>query len=191
MNGQDHQLFSLSQSAKEHDIPIKTDIIELAIRLPVSNEELFVYGVERRAQSALGLDANSRFISIQRVRLLRDTKSQKDIPNVIQRVYLNPARFPENFLEDHKFETESLSSIYQGYRYEVDVRDTTLTARLLHPDERQVLMSKFKWHPTPTAVLDAEQQTYARDKAGRTVLLEYLKATYMEGWEYKIKNRGT
>lgn len=182
MNDNDHQSFSFSRSAEDHKETLSNETLEATIRPPNPDKESFFHQVEQDAQNALGLSKDSPFLVIQRVRLL------KDKPTVIHRVFLNPARFPQDFLK-HDFKTKSLIDLYRQSGYEPAWRDTVLKARLLNPEERNLLIYKFNWKAQQIAVLDAEQQMYSRDRNGQTFLLEYLKATYMDGWKYEIKNR--
>ena len=174
--------FSFTQSARGHGHPLTTDVKEAAARLPSANQGDLLYATEHRAYRALGLSLPAPFIVIERVRLFDGH------PGALQRVYLNPANFSNDFLERHNFATESLIDIYRHYGYTLKSRDTVLAARLTSPYE-QIEMSRYDKTFWSRVVLDAEQLLYA-DKTGRSsFVLEFLKASYFDGWRYEIKNR--
>ncbi|WP_306536337.1 UTRA domain-containing protein [Geobacter sp.] len=216
MNDCDHQAFSFTKSAdafnKSVDGIVKkltTKVLEATVRLPLSDKEHPFYSVEKAAQEALGLFADSPFILIERLRIFDKQ------PVAFHRAYLDPKRFhdPDNFLRSHDFETESLIDIYIKHGYEPVSRDTVLMARGANiyeknminlwikklQDETVELDDKFKSdkktklydsNPIVRVILDAEQKLYASDtKTGERFVLEFLKASYLENWKYEIKNR--
>jgi len=179
----DHS-FSFTKSAGKRNLATK--LIKGAVRLPMDDKEHPYYVIEQRVQDALGIAKNSAFIVIERLRLLDER------PSAFHRVYLNPARFPisgTDFLKAHNFETESLIDIYRRYGHRIETRDTVLAARSANLVEKNILY-RYRPHLETSAVLDAEQKLYAIDpKDGSLFVLEFLKASYLENWQYEIKNR--
>jgi DNA-binding GntR family transcriptional regulator len=183
MNDLDHDAFSFARSAVSHGRPLKTDLISKASRLPLSDEEHPFFTVEQEAHRALGMSGNAEFLVIERARLLDGQ------PSAIHRVFLDPARFPEDFLIRHNFETDSLIEIYGRYGHKLLSRDTVLTARGTNTYEINLLQKRYR-SETRRIVLDAEQQLHAADSTTRKpFVLEYLKASYLDDWKYEIKNR--
>lgn len=177
----DQDAFSFAESAKAHGEKLVTQVLEKEIRLPLQDEEHSLYHMEKRAHQALGLDDKAPFIVIARFRLLHNE------PRAIHRAYLDPDRFPKNFL-DHNFEEESLIHIYNQYGYELTSRDTTLTARFTNLSER-ALFSSYHKDVAGRPILDAEQKLFAIDPKNRkSIILEFLQASYLD-WKYEIKNR--
>jgi DNA-binding GntR family transcriptional regulator len=187
----EHRGFSFAKSAKLRGRALLNDVLEAAQRLPLEDSNHPFYKVEQRVQEQLGLAATSPFLVIERVRLLEDRPdSDKKRAGALQRAYLDPARFPPDFLKRHKFEKESLIAIYEKYGYKLTTRDTLLTARLLSPYESNLLVQRYGSDSRDRAVLDAEQRLYALDpKTKEPFVLEFLKASYLEHWKYEIKNR--
>lgn len=176
----DHS-FSFTRSAHGRDL--RNEVLEATVRLPIADTEDGFYLVEQRIQEALGLPKDKPFLVIQRLRFVDGH------PGALQRAYLRPARFPANFLKQHDFKTESLIAIYRRYRYKLLWRDTVLTARLANLHEINTL-NRYGPSLETRAVLDAEQLLYAEGKKGkRPFVLEFLKASYLENWPYKIENR--
>jgi DNA-binding GntR family transcriptional regulator len=138
--------------------------------------------MEKRAHQALGLSEQAPFIVIARLRLLHNE------PRVIHRAYLDPDRFPKDFLGSHNFEKESLIHIYNQSGYEVTSRDTALTARFTNPYERTLFYTYHK-DVSGRPILGSEQKLFAIDPKTRTpFVLEFLQASYLD-WVYEIKNR--
>jgi DNA-binding GntR family transcriptional regulator len=179
----DHS-FSFTKSAGKRGLTTK--LIEAAVRFPMSDKEHPYYLVEQRVQEALGLNVNSEFIVIERLRLLDGR------PGAFQRAYLNPARFPlppTSFLTKHNFETESLIDVYQQYGYKLLSRDTVLAARSANLYEKNTI-NRYRPRLETSVVLDAEQRLYAEDATSDSrFVIEFLKASYLENWQYEIKNR--
>jgi DNA-binding GntR family transcriptional regulator len=176
--------FSFTKSARNRDLA--TEVIEASVRLPMRDMEHPFYNVEQRARKALDIPPDSEFIVIERLRLLGG------IPGALQRAYLNPSRFHNDFLKNHNFKDESLIGLYEKYGYKLLSRDTVLSARLTNLYEKH-LINRFDKHGfkvKTSVVLDAEQQLYATDPENNSrVALEFLKASYFENWRYEIKNR--
>jgi DNA-binding GntR family transcriptional regulator len=175
----DQDEFSFSRSARLHGEAFTTRISEQAVRTPLDDEaDLLTAHLERRAHAALGLKDQEPFVVIVRIRLLQDC------PRVIDRAYLDPKRFPSTLLNDHDFEKESLIHVYNRYGYTLKSRDTTLTARLPTPGERN------EFHIGLTEpVLDVEQQLFAQDPDTEVpFMLEYMQAIYLH-WRYRIEAR--
>lgn len=187
----DHHSFSFTKSAEAHGRPLITAVIQAALRPPISDIEHPFYGVEQEACKALGLDENAKMIVIERARC---TPPPHDNPVAFHRAYLDPARFPEEFLQ-HDFSAESLMDLYSRYGskagYSVESRDTVLSARGANIYEVNLIRSpRFHANPHGRVVLDAQQRLYARDAAtGKLFVLEFLQASYLEDWKYEIKNR--
>jgi UTRA domain len=205
MFDRDCHAFPFTASAERFDQPLFTEVLEKAIRLPSDDEHPFSH-FEKKAQEELGLARNSPFMIICRVRLMGGEVK------VFHRAYLNPKFFPENFLELHDFATVSLIDIYESYNLKPLSRDTTIKARCANLYEiaeiKQAYLIRIQWlkdhHHSdieirdaekklkaaefPQIVLDAEQKLYVQGQNGKFVL-EYLQASYLEDWEYTIKNR--
>jgi len=182
-------LNSLSKTAQQQGHLLETTVIEKAIRLPLEDELWFE--LEKKAQKSVGLAEIEPFIFIIRFRKLID--SPADTPSIaMHRLYLNPARFVDDFINKHDFEKKSLAEIYEAYGYELTRRDTTLQARLANQYERV----DFKTHGYDIsqfhAVLHAEQEHFAKNKNSEEgeFCLEFLQACYVN-WNYTIKNRPT
>ena len=176
-----HHSLSFTRSAKK---PLTTKLIEKALREPMDDDSHPFYLLEQQAREALSLPPDSKFIVIERLRLLDQR------PGALQRAYLNPARFPEDFLEVHDFEKESLIAIYKQCGYTQLSRDTVLSVRdELNTYQKNVLRG-LGFDAQTSAVLDAEQRLYAEDPHHNSrFVLEFLNATYLGGWRYEIKNR--
>ena len=175
--------FSFSQSAGTHGRKLVTDVIEKNVRLPLPDGNPFC-AAERAAQKAIGLAENQPLVVIVRSRLLEGQ------PGAFHRAYLDPSRFPPDFLEKHDFAKESLVDIYERYKYQLLSRDTVLAARGANQYEEGLLAQRYKLESRGRVVLDAEQRLYARDpKTESRFVLEFLKASYFEHWKYEIKNR--
>ena len=180
----DHRRFSFTESAAAHGRKLETHVTEKNLRIPRFDPEHHLHFVERTAQKALGLAENSPFLVIERFRLLEKH------PAALQIAYLDPSRFPPDFLDRHNFGTESLIDLYQHYGYKLLFRDTVLVARSAVTYELSLLEQYYKSERTGRAVLDAEQQLYAQDPAtGSRFVLEFLKASYLGNWRYEVKNR--
>jgi|SRR5215469_2667492 len=176
--------FSFTRTARVRDLT--TEVIEASIRFPMSDREHPFYSAEQRAREALNLPPNSKFIIIERLRLLGG------IPGALQRAYLDPTRFPDDFLKNHNFKTGSLIGIYEKSGYKLQSRDTVLAARLVNLYEKN-LLHRFDQHGSKiktSVALDAEQRLYATTRESSSLfVLEFLKASYFENWRYEIKNR--
>jgi len=136
--------------------------------------------VEKTALEELGLSENSPL----RARLLDNQ------PSALHRVFLDPVRFPPNFLDCHNLKEESLISIYEQYGFKLVSRDTVLVARGTNTYESSRINQRYHKDPHGRVVLDAEQRLYAQDpKTGNIFVLEFLKASYLDDWKYEIKNR--
>ena len=180
-------IFSLSKAALQQGHPLETKVIEQGIRLPLESEDEVVWtAMEKRAQASLGLKPDEPFIVIVRFRKLTDPSS--DVPQyAISRVYLNPSRFPADFLS-HDFAKESLTHLYRQNGYELTRRDTVLQARSPNLYERNELkMNGYDISPVQP-VLHAEQELFAKIADKEEFHLEFLQATYVN-WTYTIKNR--
>ena len=105
------------------------------------------------------------------------------IPHVIHTAYLNPALFPETFFFDNDFSQRSLIKAYNLLDYEIESRDTALTARMATKKERQLLGIGER------PVLDVEQEMTATKPDGSVVPLEFLHACYFD-WRYSVRGRG-
>jgi len=183
MNDRDHEEFSFARSAVLEGKSLKTDLISATARLPLSDQEHPLYEVEQDAHRTLKLKPDTQFLVIERARLL-DGK-----PSAIHRVFLDPSRFPGDFLERHKFGADSLIEIYGEYGHKLLSRDTVLMARSTNMYEINLLRQRYH-SETRRIVLDAEQQLYAQNpNTPEPFVLEYLKASYFDDWEYKIRNR--
>lgn len=190
-----------SNDPDKNVLVLENVIEEVSVRLPRDDKEHALYEVEKRAHEVLGLEPELPFLVIVRVRLI------KGVPSALHVVYLDPRKFPGEFNDTYtELEQESLFSkdklkhgslidIYEQYKYEMASRDTMLSARWPTIYEQSIFRKyPFKEYPsvnlTTGAVLDAEQQLYAKDpKTGETFVLEYLKASYFNNWKYNIKNR--
>jgi DNA-binding GntR family transcriptional regulator len=180
----DRHPFSFTQSAAAHGQKLETDVLEAKVRLPMEDPEHPFSGDELLAHEVLGLTGASPFIVIVRLRLLGGR------PAVLHRVYLDPARFPAQFLDQHDFKKESLLEVYKQNNYRPVSRDTTLMARGANLYEISQLLQKYHSGLGHRAVLDAEQRLFAQGPDnGPPFVLEFLKATYLENWKYEIKNR--
>jgi len=192
-------IFSLSKAALKEGHPLETKVIEKAIRLPlVSKEDVVWTAMEKRAQASLGLKPDEPFIVIVRLRKLTDPASEAP-QFAISRVYLNPARFPADFLdkdqdkdkdktEEDYFSKVSLTHLYRQQGYELTRRDTVLQARTPYLFERNELkMNGYDISPVQP-VLHAEQELFAKTGDKEEFHLEFLQATYVN-WVYTIKNR--
>ncbi|MBE0660062.1 MAG: UTRA domain-containing protein [Bryobacteraceae bacterium] len=183
----DHNSFSFAHSAEAHRRNLRTEVIEKALRAPITDEEHPYFEAEQDAVAALGLTPGLEFLVIVRARVLDDE------PSAFHRAYLNPMRLPPDFLE-HDFAVESLIDLYNQYGpkygYAVEHRDTILTARGANLYETNTILTRYKKNPHGRVVLDAEQRLYARDAVkGDLFVLEFLKASYLDHWKYEIKNR--
>jgi len=135
----DHQGFSFTKSAQLHGEELVNRVVEKDRRLPFDeNFDNLYYALESAAQKALGLNEDSEFLVIGRLRLLSDT------PCAIHRAYLNPRRFSKTFLEDHDFGTESLVEIYHQRGYKLLSRDTVVQARLPYYNEISLLTPAYR-----------------------------------------------
>lgn len=178
----DQDAFSFAESAKAHGEKLITQVLEKEIRLPLQDAEHSLYRMEQRAHQALGLGDKAPFIVIARFRLLHGE------PRAIHRAYLDPDRFPQDFLQKHNLEEESLIHVYNQYGYDLNSRDTTLTARFTNPYERTLFYTYHK-DVSGRPILDAEQKLFAIDpKTRKPFVLEFLQASYLD-WKYEIKNR--
>jgi DNA-binding GntR family transcriptional regulator len=174
--------YSFAKSAETHGNRLETHVLEAVRRRPTSDQSHPFYASEIEARKTLGIEPDSSFLVINRCRILND------VPGAIQRAYLDPARFPVDFVSRHDFSKESLIGIYERYHYKVIGRDTLLTARLPNQYESGLLEQRYGVrHHTP--VIDAEQCLYAKDSNRRRFVLEYLRATYLENWKYEIPSR--
>ncbi len=173
--------FSLSRSALIRGHKLENTLREKAVRLPLKDQDMLTQE-EQTAQRLLGLTEDEPFIVIVRVRKLSGYPN--DDPHVaIHRVYLRPDMFPNDFLDQHDFENESLIHIYQQYGYKLTTRDTRLQARLANLFEKRVLNVSYR------PVLHAEQEIYAENpETGENTVLEVLQASYFN-WVYEIKGR--
>lgn len=178
------RLFSFSGSAARHGERLVTQLLEpAAMRPPISDETHPFFDLEQRAHTALGLTPDQPFIVILRARHLHGQ------PKVLHRVYLDPRRFPADFLSAHDFGAESLIDIYHRGGYRLLSRDTVLHARHSNRYEDNVLAGIGREVRLPV-VLDAEQRFFATDdSAGKPCVLEYMQATYLDHWPYEIPNR--
>jgi|HubBroStandDraft_6_1064221.scaffolds.fasta_scaffold355580_2 DNA-binding GntR family transcriptional regulator len=173
--------FSFTNSARARGLTTK--VIEAAMRLPIHHKDDPYYLVEQRAREALDLPADSQFIVIERLRLLDGR------PGALQRAYLSPARFADDFLASHDFSRVSLIDLYQRRGYKLLSRDTVLAARFANLYEKNSV-NRYVPHLQTNVVLDAEQRLYAENPNDRShFVLEFLKASYFENWRYEIKNR--
>jgi DNA-binding GntR family transcriptional regulator len=186
----DHHPFSLTKSARSHDRELTNDLVVAEVRLPVgqdhqeADEKHPFHDVERKAQRELGLAEHELFIVVERFRLL------DGCPLALHRAYLNPSRFPSDFLKRYSFSIVSLIDTYTECGYELLYRDTVLEARSTNTYERALLAQWYQSKSRDYAVLDAEQLLFAKDPTtGMAFVLEFLKASYLEHWQYTIKNR--
>jgi len=183
----DHPSFSFTQSVDARGHDLKTEIIQVSLRLPIDDVDHPFCVVEHEARKALGLGEDAKFIVIERVRLIEGN------PSAFHRAYLNPSRFPREFLE-HDFAAVSLIDLYHQYGeklgFRVEARDTVLSARVANLYETNLLLQRYRSQSTRRVVLDAQQCLYARDLSTQNLfVLEYLQASYFENWKYEIKNR--
>lgn len=181
-------IFSLSKEALKQGHPLQTKLLEKQIRLPLEDKDEVVWmAMERRAQASLGLNPDEPFIVIVRFRKLLvspDLAAQY----AISRMYLNPACFPTDFLDDHDFAQESLTHIYRHYGYELTRRNTVLQARVPNLYERVDLkVNGYDISPIHP-VLHAEQELFAKAPNKQEFHLEFLQATYVN-WTYTVNNR--
>jgi DNA-binding GntR family transcriptional regulator len=133
--------------------------------------------VERRAQSSLGLLRTEPFYVIARLRILNDE------PRVIERVFLNPAHFPIDFLSEHDFGTESLIHAYLSCGFDPILRETEVRARLAHDEEQRLLNMRAE------PILEAEQEMRAiRSDVATPVVFEFLHAVYRD-WTFRMVDR--
>jgi len=162
---------------------LKTEVIDAAIRFPTDDKEHAFYLLEQRVHDALRLAKDLPFIVIERLRLLDGH------PGAFQQVYLNPTHFPADFIQRHDFKTESLIKIYEGYGYRLLSRDTRLAARSANLYEINWIR-RYGPDLGNRTVLDAEQRLYAEGQKEKSpIVLEFLKASYLENWNYEIKSR--
>lgn len=180
--------FSFTKSAVSHGHNVTSRVLKKEARLPLSKDDDFYdlfSAAERTAHEALGLKEDSRFLVIERFRLLDGQ------PSALQRVYLAASRFPPEFLELHNFERESLIDIYQRCGFNLLFRNTILSARTANFHETTLLMQTYKLdlHPYERPVVDAEQRLYAQDPGNpkNSFVLEFLKASYF--MRYEINHR--
>jgi DNA-binding GntR family transcriptional regulator len=177
---QDHS-FSFTSSARARDL--RTVVVEAGKRLPIHDRDDPYYRVEQRVCQELGVPADSQLIVIDRVRLLGGR------PGAFQRAYLDPARFPDSFVNSHDFSKESLIALYQQCGYRLLSRDTVLEARAANLYEKNA-MQQYVPRSQVKFMLDAEQRLYAEDSKDKSrFVLEFLKASYPPNWRYEIKNR--
>jgi len=171
----DAREFSFTHSARDrHGRDLKTEVLDIKRRLPHDGDES---RFERQAAHSLGLQLNEPFYVLVRRRVL------DGVPRVIHHSYLNPAHFPDGFLERHNFTSSSLLSIIEDHGFNILSRRTTLRARMATPGERAQLA--FEGGP----VLEAEQELEAFWIAKEEVVtVEYLRACYVD-WEYVIEHR--
>ncbi len=171
----DDQQFGFGYTAKsQYDAEPETRVIEMAHRTPGNDSDC---QYEMRAAKALGLNAKKKFLALTRVR------SFEGIAKVIHRTYVSPEIFGDDYLVKHNFEKESLISIYNGYGYKVDSRETTISARYATKQEQAI----FKIEKKP--ILAVEQTLMAvHSSSSELFCIEYLAATYLD-WEYRITNR--
>jgi DNA-binding GntR family transcriptional regulator len=176
--------FSFSTSAAHHHERLVTTLLDpVAARLPIADDSHPLYELERRAQAALGLGSDEKMTVILRVRHLHGR------PLVLHRVYLDAARFPAGIFAKLDFGTKSVLDVYRSREYRLLSRDTVLQARLTNTYEDNIL-GKFDRDVHLQAVLHAEQRFFA-DGADdpEPFVLEYMQATYLEHWQYEIRNR--
>jgi len=176
----DHS-FSFTKSAQGRGLT--TEVIHQSVRFPMGDKDHPFYLVEQRVHEALGLARNLPFLFIERLRLLGGH------PGALQRAYLNPSRFPQDFFERHDFKVESLIDIYEQSGHRLLSRDTVLAARLANVYEINTL-NRYGPSLQNRVVLDAEQRLYAEGPESKSpFIIEFLKASYLENWRYEIKNR--
>lgn len=202
----DHESFSFAQSAAAHGRTLKTEVLYAGMRDPLNDNEHPFYAVELEAQKSLGITPDSKLLVVERARVLDvpvSGEATKLNPSAFQRSYLNPARFPPDFLQKH-FPPDSLQKphdtgvslmeLYDRYGrelgYTVASRDTVLSARGVNLYEVNLIRQHYHADPRGRIVLDAEQRLYARDSSsGEMFVLEFLKASYLDDWKYEVKNR--
>lgn len=170
----DQKSLSFSRSAKLHGEEEERILLEAALRLPRKTpEDPITTDFEARAQKALGLNPEDPFLVIRRLRLLHKD-GDKEHAGVIHRSFLDPKRFPANFLAEHKFDKESLIDIYNQCGYIIDKRYDTFVSRPATPEERLAFKIDLG-----KPVLDMEQRSESRVRdTSEIVLIEYLRATY-------------
>ena len=178
----DDKSFSFTSSASGYEL--KTRVLFKERRQPHTDQESVFFATEQRAVQLLNLEQGRPFITISRIRSL------KGIPRALQTVYLNPELFPDDFLLQHDFESESLIRIYRDHHYTLISRDTELTARPANSYERLTLGRPGVPIELGAVVLDVEQCLYAASRNGQApFVLEFLKASYFHNWRYVVKNR--
>ena len=204
--------FSFSNTAAQFQKRLITKLLEgpPTRRLPV-DEQHPLHATECRAQEALGLAPDQPFYFICRVRH-HDGK-----PKVFHRIYLDPARFAPDLIENYDFENQSVMALYRQAGYLLLSRDTVLHARLTFFYEDTMLrdlarkaykqqhhqglghsaapeLGHLRRESSVQPVLHAEQSFWAapatdpEGSEGRFVL-EYMQATYFDHWQYSIHNR--
>lgn len=179
--------FSLTYSAR------RMEREQTLLTQPIPNEtgkRPALTEVEQRARRALGLGESSELVVIVRRRQFSKNPERR----ALQRVYLDPGRFPPAhgeeppFWEREDFATRSLVHTYQeDYGYELLFRDTKLEVHHPTRDIRELLDCTLS-----DPILIAEQKLYAREKdpakEGSPFVLEYLHGFYLN-WPYYIFNR--
>jgi DNA-binding GntR family transcriptional regulator len=166
---------SFSHSAALQGKQVKTTLSEVRLRLPrIDQEDPIATGFDKAAHEALDLKDGEPFIVISRVRSLSSAGGND--PRAIHRAYLDPKRFPKNFLDEgvHDFTQESLMQIYHDCGYSIRGRTDSVRARLACPAERSELKIELR-----EPVLDLEQRTIVTAQDSEVpFVLEYLSATY-------------
>jgi DNA-binding GntR family transcriptional regulator len=174
--------YSFTASAAIRGSRLENRLIEAVRRPALGDLRHPFYRQEAIAAEVLGIAPGGDLLLISRFRIV-DGK-----PGVFQRAYLHPERFPADLFTKHDLTKESLIGIYSGCGYKILSRDTRLTARLANQYESGYLSQHHgPQHLIP--VIDSEQCLYAEDPAGTRFVLEYLRAAYLEDWQYDIPTR--
>lgn len=143
---------------------LETKVIELS-RRPARTDDRHFY--EQTALAALSLKKSDSFIVIKRLRILEGKK------RVIQRVYLNPAHFPDNFEISHDFETESLLKIYQQEGFSLISREQQFMARFADEEEQRI----FSCAEEPVLTISQHLKALHTESC-ITETIEYLYSSY-------------
>ncbi len=174
--------FSFAKHALERKQKLETRVLEKAIRKPIIDDDNpALTEMEQKAHQTLQLAADEPFIVIARMRILGD------LPKVIQRVYLDPKRFPPDFLELHDFANESLVHIYRNNGYQLTTRNTHLQARFAWIYDKVDFLNNLDrdhetfYHKYNDPILYAQQDLFAENKeTGEKIVLEFMQAAYVD-----------
>lgn len=161
---------------------IFTELIGASVRRShVSEHPLF--SSEQDALHKLNLQPEDRMLVI--------TRAEKFQAQTIglQHSYLDPSKFPGNFLDRHNFAEESLPDIYCQYGYLVGSYDYTMYARTVNVYETSLLIQRYRTLSHIRVVLDVERVLWAASKeTGERFVLEFFKGSYFDGYNFEIRD---